>query len=295
MALRSRRDPWLLVKRVVKEADVVVEVVDARDPMATRSRELEALVERLGKRLVIVINKADLVPREVLEEWKEVLSREYPTIYLSARERLGTRWLWRIIKQVVDKRPVTIAVVGLPNVGKSTILNVLKGRHSASTSPIPGWTRVHMKARAATWLRVVDTPGVVPRGSEDELAIRGALRPEALSDPIPTAVKLINMLRRKDPGVFERCYGISGDDPLSLLESLARRRGLLLKGGELNVEEAARILIRDWQTGRIVVYFTPEDYGLKPSRSLMKGSAPRGSSGNSSSTSLSAPSRPPRS
>jgi len=290
------RDPWRLVKSVVRRADVVVEVVDARDPMATRSRELEALVRRLGKKLVIVINKADLVPRGVLEEWKEVLSREYPTVYLSARERLGTRWLWRIIKQVATKRPVTVAVAGLPNVGKSTILNVLRGRHSASTSPIPGWTRARMEARAATWLRVIDTPGIVPRGGEDELAIRGALRPEALDDPLPTAIKLIHMLRRKDPRVFEKCYGVSYDDPLSLLESLARRRGLLLRGGKLNIEEAARILIRDWQTGKIVVYFTPEDYGLKPSRSLVKGTAPGGSSENSSSANLNAASGvPPRS
>lgn len=289
----SVRDPWLSVRRVVRKADVVVEVVDARDPMATRSRGLEALVRRLGKRLVIVINKADLVPREVLEEWKRVLGREYPTVYLSARERLGTRWLWRVIKRVTDKRPVTVAVVGLPNVGKSTVLNVLRGRHSASTSPIPGWTRAHTEAKVATWLRVVDTPGIVPRGDEDELAIRGALRPEVLEDPVPAAVKLIGVLRSKDPGVFEKCYGISGDDPLSILESLARRRGLLLRGGELNVEEAARILIRDWQMGRIAVYFTPEDYGLKPSRSLTNASASSGKSGNSSSASASAPSRPP--
>ncbi|MCC6066061.1 MAG: 50S ribosome-binding GTPase, partial [Thermofilum sp.] len=134
------KDAWAIVRKVVREADVVLEVVDARDPMATRSRELERMAAEEGKKLVIVINKADLVPREVLEEWKRVLSREYPTIYVGARERLGTRFLWRIIKRVTGKRPVVVAVVGLPNVGKSTILNVLKGRHSVSTSPVPGWT-----------------------------------------------------------------------------------------------------------------------------------------------------------
>jgi ribosome biogenesis GTPase A len=282
------RDAWSIVKRVVKEADVVLEVVDARDPMATRSRELEKMAAEEGKKLVIVINKADLVPREVLEEWKRVLSREYPTIYVGARERLGTRFLWRIIKRVTGKRPVVVAVVGLPNVGKSTILNVLKGRHSVSTSPVPGWTKHATLARAATWLKVIDTPGVVPRGEEEELAVRGALRPESLEDPVPAALKLIEVLRRKEPDFLKKYYGVDEGDPLRALEELARRRNLLKKGGEPNVEEAARVLLRDWQSGELAVYFTPEDYGLRPRRKRTKEAARGGSGGNSSAASSAA-------
>ena len=258
-----RSKEWRLVRRVVEKADVVFEVVDARDPMATRTRELERLASRLGKPLVIVINKADLVPREVVERWKRVLSKEYPTIYLSARDRLGTRMLWKAARRAARaKRPVVVAVVGLPNVGKSTIINVLKGRHSAGTSPVPGYTRDDKLVRAATWLKVVDTPGVVPRGDEEELVIRSALRPESLEDPVPAAMKLIERLRARDPEAFKRTYGVDDEDPYRLLEKIAERRRLLLKGGRLNVEEAARIVIRDWQTGKLVVYFTPEDYGI---------------------------------
>jgi ribosome biogenesis GTPase A len=282
------KDAWAIVRRVVREADVVLEVVDARDPMATRSRELERMVAEEGKKLVIVINKADLVPREVLEEWKRVLSREYPTIYVGARERLGTRFLWRIIKRVTGKRPVVVAVVGLPNVGKSTILNVLKGRHSVSTSPVPGWTKHATLARAATWLKVIDTPGVVPRGEEEELAVRGALRPESLEDPVPAALKLIEVLRRKEPDFLKKYYGVDEGDPLRALEELARRRNLLKKGGEPNVEEAARVLLRDWQSGELAVYFTPEDYGLRPRRKRTKEAARGGSGGNSSAASSAA-------
>ena len=282
------KDAWAIVRKVVREADVVLEVVDARDPMATRSRELERMAAEEGKKLVIVINKADLVPREVLEEWKRVLSREYPTIYVGARERLGTRFLWRIIKRVTGKRPVVVAVVGLPNVGKSTILNVLKGRHSVSTSPVPGWTKHATLARAATWLKVIDTPGVVPRGEEEELAVRGALRPESLEDPVPAALKLIEVLRRKEPDFLKKYYGVDESDPLRALEELARRRNLLKKGGEPNVEEAARVLLRDWQSGELAVYFTPEDYGLRPRRKRTKEAARGGSGGNSSAASSAA-------
>jgi ribosome biogenesis GTPase A len=251
------------------------------------------MVAEEGKKLVIVINKADLVPREVLEEWKRVLSREHPTIYVGARERLGTRFLWRIIKRVTDKRPVVVAVVGLPNVGKSTILNVLKGRHSVSTSPVPGWTKHATLARAATWLKVIDTPGVVPRGEEEELAVRGALRPESLEDPVPAALKLIEVLRRKEPDFLKKYYGVYESDPLRALEELARRRNLLKKGGEPNVEEAARVLLRDWQSGELAVYFTPEDYGLRPRRKRTKEAARGGSGGNSSAASSAAREGPP--
>ena len=287
------KDAWAIVRKVVREADVVLEVVDARDPMATRSRELERMAAEEGKKLVIVINKADLVPREVLEEWKRVLSREHPTIYVGARKRLGTRFLWRIIKRVTDRRPVVVAVVGLPNVGKSTILNVLKGRHSVSTSPVPGWTKHATLARAATWLKVIDTPGVVPRGEEEELAVRGALRPESLEDPVPAALKLIEVLRRKEPDFLKKYYGVDESDPLRALEELARRRNLLKKGGEPNVEEAARVLLRDWQSGELAVYFTPEDYGLRPRRKRTKEAARGGSGENSSAASSAAREGPP--
>lgn len=257
--MRSR-DLWLQVRRVIREADVVLEVVDARDPYGTRSREVEALARREGKPLVIVVNKADIVPKEVLEEWKRVLSREFPTIFVSAKKRLGTRKLWVAIKKATDKRPVKVAVVGYPNVGKSTIINVLRGRHSAGTSPIPGYTKHAKLVRAATWLKVIDTPGIVPtRGSEEELVIKCALSPESLEDPIPAALRLIEIALERDPEIFAKTYGVGSREPARILEELAERRKLYLRGGKLNVEEAARVLIRDWQKAKLVIYFTPRD------------------------------------
>ena len=256
---------WLQVKKIISQADVVLEVLDARDPFRTRCKKIEELVKKLGKKLILVINKADLVPREVLEKWKFIFQKEYPTIYISAKERLGTRKLWVIIKKVTDRRPVTVAVVGYPNVGKSMIINYLKGRHSVGTSPIPGYTKHTTLVKAATWLKVIDTPGVIPvekNASAVDLIMRGAIKPEELSDPISYAIELIEEALKKDPKVIERTYGVEGNDPNKILEEIAKKRGLLLKGGKLNVEEAARIIIRDWQRGKLVFYSTPEDYGL---------------------------------
>ena len=254
---------WGKVRRVIASADVVLEVLDARDPMRTRCPKVERLAERLGKKVILVINKADLVPRDVMERWRRVLSREHPTVYVSARERLGTRMLWATIRSASDKRPLTVAVVGYPNVGKSTVINYLKGRRAAGTSPVPGFTRDTKLVRAATWLRVVDTPGVIPVAgevSEVDAIIKGVVRPEALDDPIHYALKFVEEALRKDPRVFLRTYGVKSRDPMGVIEELARRRGLLLKGGRLNLEEAARIIIRDWYSGVLVFYYTPEDY-----------------------------------
>ncbi len=253
---------WHQVRRVIKQADVVVEVVDARDPWGTRSREVERLADALGKPVVIVVNKADLVPKNILEKWARILRRERKTIFISATKRLGTRLLWRALREATDKRPMLVAVVGIPNVGKSTIINYLKGSHSVGTSPIPGYTRHVTRLRVARWLRVLDTPGIVPRNPE-ELALISALRPEALEDPVPIATRFLELVAKKNPTLLKDLYEVEWEnDPLLFLEKLARRRGLLGKGGTPLVEEAARIVIRDWQTGRNNFYLEPEDYGL---------------------------------
>jgi ribosome biogenesis GTPase A len=130
---------WRNLAWIVRRADVVLEVVDVRDPMSTRSRRLERMVTSLGKKLVIVINKADLVPREVAAKWKRLLEdRGFTAVYMAARDHKGTRVLRRTIRMVAEAEPIVVAVTGFPKTGKSTIINALKGRHAASTSPIPG-------------------------------------------------------------------------------------------------------------------------------------------------------------
>lgn len=263
MASKFDRIVW----QVISEADLVIEVLDARIPLESRCRRIEQIVERKGKPLVLVINKSDLVPRPVMEEWRKIFSREYPTIYISARDRLGTRKLWQIIKKNAPKLPVKVAVVGYPNVGKSSIINILKGRHSLGTSPIPGFTRHRQLVKASRMIHVIDTPGVFPSPKkEPEIAVISALRPESLDDPVIPALKLLEIALKKSTLSIEETYKIKVDanDPYIILTKIAERRGLLLKDGKLNIDEAARILIRDWQSGRLIFYFTPSDYGLSP-------------------------------
>ncbi len=180
-----------------------------------------------------------------------MLSREHPTIFISARKRLGTRKLWITIKKATNKRPVKVAVVGYPK-GKSTIINILRGRHSTGTSPLLGFTKHKKVVKAA----------IPIKSSEEELVIKNALAPEGLEDPVPPALKLIEIALKKDPEIFRRTYNVTSLEPTKMLEELAKRRKLYLKRGKLNLEEATRILIRDWQQGKLVFYYTPNDYGL---------------------------------
>ncbi len=241
-------------------SDLVLEVLDARDPLETRNRKVEQIAKRLGKPLIIVLNKADLVPFEILQEWKQYFEKEYPTVFISAKHRLGTRKLLVNIKLHAPRLPVRVSIVGYPNVGKSTIINYLKGKHVAPTSPVPGWTAGEQIVKAKEWLVVIDTPGVVPIeevNDEALLVIKGAIDPAVIEDPVLPAIKLIERVKSFNPMAFFERYGFDSDDPMQLIEMVGQKRGLLLKGGRVNIREAAIAIIRDWITGKITYYYKP--------------------------------------
>lgn len=257
---------WRTLAWIVRRADVVLEVVDARDPMSTRSRRLERMVSSLGKKLVIVINKSDLVPRSIVEKWKQILvDQGYTVVYMAARDRKGTRVLRKTIRLVAgDKSPIIVAVTGFPKTGKSTIINVLKGSHSASTSPIPGspgYTTHAQLYRIGRNLYIIDTPGVIPvEGGWLESVIRGK-PPEQLEDPLRPAIELLKRALKYNPSAVKDAYGIDETDPYRILELIALKRGWKYKStGEPLVEEAAKTVIRDYHEGKLLFYVPPEEY-----------------------------------
>jgi ribosome biogenesis GTPase A len=256
---------WRLLARTIKHADVVVEVLDIRDPVSTHSRRLESMVNALGKKLLLVLNKSDLVPRRVAEKWRSLYeSLGYDVVYVSARARLGTRILRSTIKNVAGEKPFTAAVVGYPKTGKSSIINALRGRKGASTSPVPGspgYTRHVQIYKVEPGFYLIDTPGVIPvEGGWLESVIRGK-SPEELIDPVPPAIALLKRALRFNPRAVLDAYGISSTEPLEILEELARRRGWFYKStGEPVIEEAARTVIRDYHKAKLYFYVPPEEY-----------------------------------
>lgn len=254
------KETWRLVRRVIEDGDVVLEVLDARDPLATRNEDVEKLAEHMGKRLLVVINKADLVERDVLDLWKKYFEkRGLYVVYISAKHRLGTRKLIAAIRALAPRIPATVVVVGYPNVGKSTIINYLKGRHVAPTSPKPGWTKGEQLVRAKTWLLVLDTPGIVKTSSTGDPAldvIRGLVDPGTVDDPVPYAHALLKRVLTYNPAALKEAYGIDSDLD-NALEQIGRVKHRLLKGGKVNIEEAARIVLKDWIVGRLRYSATP--------------------------------------
>jgi len=251
------RGAWRKFWRAIKEADVVVEVLDPRDPESFRIKSVEKKLVEMGKKLILVINKADLVPREILEDWKRLLSKEYPTLYISARYRKGTGRLRKLILKVAGKKKlVKVAIVGYPNVGKSTIINILKGSHSAPTGALPGVTR-HLQILRRGRIRIIDTPGVFPIEDELSLIYKGSIRIENLDDPVNSCSELLKKILELDKNAIKRAYGIESKNPLEIIRSFAEKRKRYKKGGELDLETAARIIIKDWLDGKITVWRRP--------------------------------------
>ncbi|PNV77995.1 MAG: GTP-binding protein [Thermoproteota archaeon] len=248
---------WREIERAMEETDVVLEVIDSRFPDITRSRKLEKMAEEKGKYLVIAMNKVDLVPRDVAERWIWKISKEFPVIPVSARRRLGTMRLRRALKKY---SPAVVLIAGFPKVGKSSIINVLKGRHSASTSPVPrspGYTKGFTKYKIEKGLYIIDSPGIIPpEGSGFEAVVRGAK-----ADPVEMASSLISAASKISPGLLKRAYGAAEENPEEVLRTIAKRRGFIFRStGELNLTEAARILLEDFYRGKISFFTAPEKY-----------------------------------
>jgi len=259
----KQRKAWRVVRKVIDEADLVVEVVDARDPAGTRNRKLEKLIQESGKPLLIVMNKADLVPKDWAEEYKR--KSEVPVVFISARERKGTGFLRKEIKRFAkpfleEKERVKVALIGYPNVGKSTIINTLRGKRAVGTAPIPGYTREKHLIRLSKRIWILDSPGVVPIDDFDELVIKGGFPADKIEEPVKPALKLISRILETRKEAITEKFGIEEfESEEEILRKIGEKRGLIKAGGKVDLEETARWFLREWQTGRFTLFGKEEE------------------------------------
>ncbi|SET01540.1 Ras superfamily GTP-binding protein YlqF [Methanococcoides vulcani] len=249
----------LMIKDVIKKADVLLEVVDARFPDETRNSEVERNVERSRKPLIIVLSKCDLVSKETLEKSKSRLSKIAPTVFVSSKERFGTTMLRHKILEVADikGRDILVGSLGYPNTGKSSVINGVAGKNKASTSSISGHTKGVQLVKAGSRIVFIDTPGVIPFDENDEYrqGLLGVKDATHLSDPIGVSMKIIETICAENKPVLEEFYKveIGNENSYEILELIGLKANFLKKKGEVDETRVAIKIINDWQKGKLLI------------------------------------------
>ena len=252
------------LKEKLSLVDVIVEVIDARIPLSSKFIGVEKLIG--SKPHVIVMNKSDLADIAESKKWKSFLGENANVLLTSAN---SNKDISNIISAVIDAgketiakltakgllpRPVRVMIIGLPNVGKSSIINKLIGKKKAKTGAKAGVTRQQQWVRINPRVELLDTPGIIPMKLENQdaaykLAMVNSVG-EATYDHVEVAKILINLIKDKYPQLALDYYKIDCIENLNL-ENIARSRNLLVLGGEVDINRCASLILSDFRHGKI--------------------------------------------
>lgn len=264
IAKQRQKYPAVLLK-VIEVSDIIMQVLDARFFSEMRNKEIEEIIKKEKKQIIYVLNKADLVEKENIKKSK--LEEIKPYVFTSCSKRSGIKELRDKIKQIsksVKKSPdnkydrIQVGIIGYPNTGKSSLINILIGKMSAGVGSEAGYTRGMQKIRLTKEILLLDSPGVIPSNDysqhEQEKIIKhqkvGGKSFSQIKDPETLIVTLV-----KDyPKQIDKYYKInSKGDSETLIEELGKKKGFLKKGGEVNYDKTSREIIKDFQEGRIKI------------------------------------------
>eukprot|EP01121_Diplochlamys_sp_Union-15-3_P011795 TRINITY_DN3452_c0_g2_i3.p1 TRINITY_DN3452_c0_g2~~TRINITY_DN3452_c0_g2_i3.p1 ORF type:complete len:432 (+),score=67.42 TRINITY_DN3452_c0_g2_i3:41-1336(+) len=261
-------------REVINMSDIIVEVLDARDPLGTRCVNLERKIHELfpDKKLILLLNKADLVPRKNIEKWLKYLRRELPTfIFASPRieknsskfltaNMIGKQSLMTLFENYLSHlgsdSHLNVGLIGIFNVGKTSVINGLKNERVLGVGSSPGVTLNRAEVQLTDRITLIDSPGIPLSDTlmETELAIRNCKNVTDIKDPI-SVVEVI--LTRCDHENLLQIYKIPDfDDVGTLLLNVARKKGIM-EGENEDIEATARIIIKDWLGGVIPIITKP--------------------------------------
>lgn len=258
-------------KRAMQEdirlIDVVIELVDARIPVSSKNPDINSLAG--GKSRILLLNKSDMADPELLNAWIRFYEKKgILAMAVNSRKRNELKQVNTLIqkackekierdrKRGILNRPVRAMIVGIPNVGKSTFINSFAGKACAKTGNRPGVTKGKQWIRLNKQVELLDTPGILWPRFEDQtvgqhLAFIGAIKDELIQS-VELALDLIEFLVIQYPGTLADAYDVEETLPSAeLLADLAKNRGCIQKGNELDYEKAAFLLLDDFRNARL--------------------------------------------
>lgn len=252
----------------LKQVDAVCEIVDARIPISSRNPDIDAICG--SKPRILVLNRMDLADPNATQKWADYFkSRGMAVIATDCKTRRGigdftpaarTACAEKLQRDAARgmNRPLRVMVVGIPNVGKSTLINQISGRKGAKAENRPGVTRGKQWVTVDSGLLLLDTPGILWPKFEDRevgmmLAFTGAVK-EGVIDLEELACHLMELLHRYYPQALLDRYKIeapAGTKGWELLEMAGKNRGYLLSGGEIHTERMAKVLVDEFRSGKL--------------------------------------------
>ena len=256
-----------MMQEDIKLIDIVIELLDARVPLSSRNPDIDALAN--NKYRLVLLNKCDLADEEVNKKWEAWFQEKGSmVITINARDGQGMKAITAKIQEAcrekierdrkrgIINRPIRAMIAGIPNVGKSTFINSYAKKACTKVGNRPGVTKGKQWIRLNKNVELLDTPGILWPKFDDELvgehlAFIGSINDEILQKT-ELSCRLISFLKESYPGVIYNRYQVKEDNsPELILEEIARKRGCLKKGEELDYEKAAGIILEEFRSGKL--------------------------------------------